>query len=390
MSDRPAALGGTPVFDQPVPIVRPTLPSFETLEPDLREALRSGMVTKGRYLAELEHKLEERLEVKNVVGLSSCTSGLMLGYRCMGLAGSVIVPSFTFMATVSAMVWTGLRPLYVDVEYATTNIDPEAIEPALRSDTCAIVAVHNFGVPADISALETIANRHGLKLIFDAAHGMGSLYQGKPLGSQGSAQMFSMSPTKLLIAGEGGILATDDDELAGQVRLGREYGNDGSYDSAFAGMNARMPEFSAIMALKSLDLLEKSVEERNAIAAGYKENLGRLPGVEFQHVRAGDRSSYKDFSITVVEEEFGLTRDQLAVALAAEGISTRKYYDPPVHQHTAYSQFYEGQPLPNTLLLAARSLSLPAWSPQVAVKVAEAIHRVWNWRHEFSRETMVT
>lgn len=389
MTETPAILGGKPLFDQPVPIVRPTLPAFEALERELRQVLSSGMVTKGRYLAELETRLAERLQVAHVIGLSSCTSGLMLAFKCLGLRGSVVCPSFTFMATVSAQVWCGLRPVFVDVDYGSTNLDAEAVEKALRPDTCAIVAVHNFGAPADVAALEEIASRRGLPLVFDAAHGIGSLYQGKPLASQGTAQVFSMSPTKLLIAGEGGILATDDAALAERVRLGREYGNDGSYDSAFAGMNARLPEFSAILALKSLEMLDASVAERNRVAARYRELLGELPGLEFQQVRPGDTSSYKDFSVAVVEQEFGLSRDELARALAAERVSTRKYYDPPVHRHTAYNTFYDGQPLPNTELLAERSLSLPIWSGEVAEQVAAGIRRIWIGRDQVRGGTPV-
>jgi dTDP-4-amino-4,6-dideoxygalactose transaminase len=204
-----------------------------------------------------------------------------------------------------------------------------------------------------------LLEKHNLKLIFDAAHGFGALYQGKPVGNQADAHVFSLSPTKLLITGEGGIVSTDDDRLAEQIRMGREYGNDGNYDSAFAGLNARMPEFNALMGLYSLKRLESAAQSRNETANYYQEMLGRLPGIEFQQVCPGNRNSYKDFSITVDAETFGLTRDQLALALGAENIDTRKYYEPPAHRQLAYKQFYNGSQLPNTELLSARSLSLP-------------------------------
>jgi dTDP-4-amino-4,6-dideoxygalactose transaminase len=303
----------------------------------------------------------------------------MLVYKALGLSGDVVVPSFTFMATVSALVWCGLRPVFADVQVGSTNLDPAAAEAAITPQTTAIVAVHNFGAPADIDGLLAVARRHGLKLIFDAAHGFGALYQGAPVGGQGDAQVYSLSPTKLLIAGEGGIVATNDDELAQQIRMGREYGNDGNYDSAFAGLNARLAEFNALLGLRSLESLEQAACCRNETAALYQEVMGRLPGVGFQEVRPGDRSSYKDFSITIDAQAFGMSRDELAVALALENIDTRKYYQPPVHRQAAYRQFNGGSPLPATNWLAENSLSLPIWSDmpgEVAMGIYAAIERL--------------
>src|SRR6185503_10911431 len=152
---------------------------------------------------------------------------------------------------------------------------------------------------ADIDALEAVARSHSVRLIFDAAHGFGALYQGRPVGPQGDAHVYSLSPTKLVIAGEGGIVATDNDELAERIRIGREYGNSGSYDSAFAGINARMPEFNALMGLESLKNLERAARRRNEVTAIYRREMGELPGIGFQEVRTGNRNSYKDFSITI-------------------------------------------------------------------------------------------
>jgi len=380
MSDVPAVLGGVPAFSSKVNIVRPVLPDFEDMAGQVQDILRSGMVTKGGHLKAFEQALCEHLGVKHVVGVSSCTSGLMLTYRGLGLTGDVVVPSFTFMATVSALVWSGLRPIYTDVDPGTTNLDPAAAEAAITPQTSAIVAVHNFGNPADIDALQDVARRHGLKLIFDAAHGFGTLYQGKTLGSQFDAHVFSLSPTKLLITGEGGIVETNDDALAERITMGREYGNSGNYDSAFAGLNARMPEFNALMGIHSLKLLEEAAKSRNRSAALFQERLGSLPGVGFQVVRPGNRSSYKDLSVTFDPDLFGLTRDELALALAGENIDTRKYYEPPVHRQTAYAHFYDGRPLPNTEWLAANSLSFPMWSnmdPQVIERICEAVHRIY-------------
>jgi dTDP-4-amino-4,6-dideoxygalactose transaminase len=385
MSDVPAILGGVAAFQSKINIVRPVMPDFSEMADSVQGILRSGMVTKGENLKRFEQAIREHLGVRHAIAVSSCTSGLMLTYRSLGLAGDVVVPSFTFMATVSALVWSGLRPIYADVDPGTTNLDPAAAEAAITPQTSAIVAVHNFGNPAEIDALRAVASRHNLKLIFDAAHGFGALYQGKPVGGQADAHVFSLSPTKLLITGEGGIVATNNDALAEKIIMGREYGNSGSYDSAFAGLNARMPEFNALLGLHSLERLEDAARTRNQAADMFHEMLGMLPGVGFQEIRAGNRCSYKDFSATFDPVSFGLTRDELAQALAAENIDTRKYYEPPVHRQTAYQQFYDGRPLPNTEWLARNSLSFPMWSnmePQVIMNICQAVQRIYQNREE--------
>jgi dTDP-4-amino-4,6-dideoxygalactose transaminase len=380
MSNQPALLGNSPAFDRKVHIVKPFLPSFGDMSEEVEEILTGGMVTKGRHLLAFEEAVAEHLGVRHAVAVSSCTTGMMLTHKALGLTGDVVVPSFTFMATVSALVWAGLRPVFADVDARTSTLDPAAAEAAITPRTSAIVAVHNFGNPADIDDLQAVADRHGLKLIFDAAHGFGALYQGVPVGGQGEVNIYSLSPTKLLVAGEGGIVATNNDYLAEKTRIGREYGNDGNYDSLFAGINARMPEFSALLGLHSLRFLETAARHRNELVALYRKNLGQLPGLGFQEVRSGNRNSYREFSIVVDPETFGMTRDHLATALAAENIDSRKYYQPPAHRQTAYRQYAPTEDvLPNTEMLSSRSLALPMWShmdSEMVLRICWTIERI--------------
>jgi dTDP-4-amino-4,6-dideoxygalactose transaminase len=379
MRSSPAILGGEPQFTSRIQMVKPVLPDFSEVSEDIQRILLSGMVTKGEYLEEFENIIAQYLRVKHAVAVSSCTSGLMLTFRGLNLSGDVVVPSFTFMATISALVWSGLNPVFADVNSNTTNLDPELAEAMITPNTSAIVAVHNFGNPAEIDSLIEIAKRNGIYLIFDAAHGFGSIFQGEPVGNQGDVQVFSLSPTKLLITGEGGIIATNNDDLARKIRLGREYGNNGSYDSEFAGLNARMPEINALLGIKSFHNLEKAAVTRNETANLYRELLGVLPGIGFQSVSSGNRNSYKDFSITIDSNVFGMSRDTLAQALHAENIDTRKYYDPPAHRQSAYQCYYNGIPLQNTEWLAAHCLSLPIWSNMNAGfsrGICEAIVRI--------------
>jgi dTDP-4-amino-4,6-dideoxygalactose transaminase len=388
MDVKPAILSKIPLFEEIVPIVRPWLPEFGSLSADIEQMLACGSLTKGRHLASFEKAAAKHLGVEHAIGVSSCTVGLFLTYLGAGLTGEVVVPSFTFMATVSALVLAGLCPVFADVDGNTMNLDPEAAEAAITPRTSAIVAVHNFGNPANIAALETLALNSNIKLIFDAAHGFGSFYRGVPVGNHGDVEVFSLSPTKLVVAGEGGVVATNSAELAERIRVAREYGHSAGYDSAFAGINGRMAEFNALLALHSLNMLDRAVSHRNSLASLYREGLRHISGVGFQSVHPEDRSSYKDFCITIDPEAFGITRDQLAQALMAENVDIRTYYSPAVHEQTAYKQFFNGAELPNTDLLSARCLSLPMWShlqPEIVKKICEAIRRIHEYAEEIRR-----
>lgn len=390
MNKLPAILGGEPTFSQKIHIAKPTLSDFAAFSNEAAEIIASGILTKGKHLQKFEEMVAEHLEVKHALAVSSCTTGLMLAYQALNLTGEVIVPSFTFMATVSALIWAGARPRFVDVNLQTMNLDAGKIEEAISPQTSAIIAVHNFGNPADIDEIEQIAKRHNLRLIFDAAHGFGTLYQGKPVGKQGDAQVFSLSPTKLLVTGEGGIVSTNDDSIAEKIIRGREYGNNGNYDSAFAGINARMPEFNALLGQHSLSQLNENAAHRNKLAEIYRTQLKQIEGIEFQLVKDGNRSSYKDFSILLDPDLFGLTRNELADALTAEGIETRKYYAPPVHRQTAYRQFAdENGALINTEILSENCLCLPMWSHldiKIVEKICSAISRIQKYCGEIKEK----
>jgi dTDP-4-amino-4,6-dideoxygalactose transaminase len=382
--DPPALLGGRPMCEVGLPYMRPTLPPWEVLGQQIQEIISTGMVTKGHYLEAFEEQVAGYLGVRHAVAVSSCTIGLMLLYQSLGLEGEVLVPSFTFMATVHPLVWQRVRPVFVDIDPLTWNLDPAQVEACITPRTTAIVAVHIFGNPAPIEKLEAIAHRHGLALIFDAAHGFGALHHSKPLGGYGQAEVFSTSPTKLLVTGEGGIVATNDDDLAYHIRLGREYGNPGNYDSLLPGLNARMPEFNAILGLHSLEMLEENAQHRNALATGYRTHLAEIPGITFQTIRPYNRSSFKDFTIRIDAAQFGLDRDSLRCALAREGISARPYYVPPVHQHSTYQALVSQQQpyLPVTQDVAQTVLSLPIYShmpTESLIRVCEAIGRIYRY-----------
>jgi len=384
-SSVPAIYGGQPVFQRPFRFCRPLLPSLDNAVKYYETPFKAGLITNASTVEHLEAAVAERLQVKYCVAVSSCTSGLMLVLRAFGLTGEVIIPGFTFFATAHAALWNGLRPVFADCDEETWNVDPCDIEQRISERTSAILVVHLYGNPCDVEALTRLASRKNLKLIFDTAHGFGSRYQGRPVGQFGDAEVFSLSPTKLLVAGEGGLVTTNDATLARTIRGMRNYGDLGSYDPEWLGMNARMPEFNAALALAGLPLVEAKVARRNWIANKYTSLLSELPGLRFQKVLPDDLSTYKDFSIHVTPEKFGMDRDALAEALNAEGIETKKYFYPPLHKQKLYATLYASQRggLDRTNFITDGILSLPMYEslPEDTVDgVAHAILRLWRFR----------
>jgi dTDP-4-amino-4,6-dideoxygalactose transaminase len=304
--------------------------------------------------------------------------------RVLELEGEVILPSFTFFATGHAVLWNGLQPVFADCEPASWNLDPARVAELIGPRTAAIVAVHMYGNPANTDALEALARQRGLKLIFDAAHALGSRREGRPVGSFGDAEVFSLSPTKLLVAGEGGIVATHDSDLACRLRAARNYGDTGNYDPLVLGLNARLTELNALLALHGLAHLEEQLRRRNAIATRFTSGLRALPGIGFQKVRPQDESTYKDFSILIDSDQFGVTRDALGLALVAENVEVKKYFYPPLHQQKLYRTFHTNG-LAATERISQSVLSLPIYAglaDETMDRLIEAIARIHAHRFE--------
>ncbi|HEU4898804.1 MAG TPA: DegT/DnrJ/EryC1/StrS family aminotransferase, partial [Actinomycetota bacterium] len=346
-----------------LPLARPAIADPASVAEAAAAILASGVLTNGPYVRRLEERAAEYLGVRHCVAVCSCTAGLMLVLRASGLSGDVVLPSFTFSASAHAVVWNGLRPAFADIRPDDLLLDPAAVARSAGVRTSAILATHTYGTPCDTDALGRLARDNGIRLFFDAAHAFGSRRGDRMVGGFGDAEVFSLSPTKVLIAGEGGIIATNDDSLAERCRIGRDYGNPGDYDTRFVGLNARMSELHAATALASFADLEERIGQRNQLAERYRKALDELPGITFPVVAEGDRSTYKDFTILIDSEEFGMDAAAVAAALAAEGIQTRRYYAPPVHRQRAYRWVGPANgALPQTDRAAARVLTLPLWT----------------------------
>lgn len=343
------------------------------------------MLTNGPLVRELEARVADRLGVAHVIATSSCTSALMLVVQAAveDRPGPVVMPSFTFSATAHAAAWNGREPRFVEMDPATFQVGADAMAAALEGAAAALIP-HLYGAPARPAHLVELAEAAGVPIAFDAAHALGATHQGRAIGTFGLAEVFSLTPTKVMVAGEGGLVATDDDDLAARLRIGRSYADPGDYDTQFHGLNARMSELHAAVALESLELLDASLAARRAVAARYRAALDTIPGIAPQVVADGDLSSYKDFTLTVQPGAYGLSRDELVAVLASEGVDTRNYFDPPVHRQHAY-RHVEAPALPITEAIAASIVSLPIY-PALEPAEQEHILEVIDEAHRHAEE----
>jgi dTDP-4-amino-4,6-dideoxygalactose transaminase len=375
---QPAILGGAPAFPDGIPYTRPLVPPLDACVGRLEASFANGQLTNGRLVREFEERMADRLGVPHAVAVNSCTAGLMLALRALAPEGKALMPSFTFSATAHAASWNGLEPVFAECDPDSFQLDPDAAADQL-DDVGVIVATHVFGTPSPTDRIEALAAKAGIPVLFDAAAALGAVHRGRPVGSFGDAEVFSLSPTKPVIAGEGGVVATARPDVAESVRIGRDYGNPGDYDTRFVGLNARMSELHAAMALESLDRLDEHLELRHALADRYRAALDGLPGIRVQSVADGDRPTYKDFSIVIDPEVFGLGREDLARALRADGIDTRTYFSPPVHRQKAYRDIAPAE-LPVTESVAARVLNLPLFAA-LALETVDQITEVMASAH---------
>jgi dTDP-4-amino-4,6-dideoxygalactose transaminase len=351
-----------PMFEERLPIVAPEGLQDDEFLRDVRKILRSRQLTNATFVREFEEAAAEYLGVPHCVAVSNCTAGLILTLRALDLQGEVVLPSFTFHATAHSVLWNGLKPVFADCDLETFCIDPHAVKLQISPKTCAIIAVHLFGNPASVVELQTIASDLNIPLIYDAAHAFGSDVSGRRVGAFGTAEVFSFSPTKLLVAGEGGMVATRDANLARKLRAARNYGDSGTYDPELAGLNGRMSEFHAALALRGLPGLGSRIERRNQVRLHYERRLRTVPGLEVQRIRPGNLSSCKDFAVLVEEVVFGKPRDWLFDALEKENIQVRRYFWPPVHRQKLYRDVWDKRPLPVTESISDSILNLPIYS----------------------------
>lgn len=362
-----------------IPIIRPTLVNFQDVEKEFKEVWESGQVTCSKYTARFEEAVKKTLKVKNIIAVSSCTSGLILAVKALELKGEVILPAFTFAATAHALVWNNITPVFCDSEKGTYNIDVKKIEPLINKNTSAIMPVYIFGVPPKISELEQLSSKYNLKLIFDSAQGLGAEYNGKFAGGFGDVEVFSMSPTKVVSSIEGGLVATNNDKLAEKIRQMRDYGKsmDGE-DMDYVGLSARISEFHSIIGLKNFMQMKYLIEKRIYLINLYKDYLKGIKGISFQSLPGGCKSTGNYMVIFVDEKKATAKRDEVYGFLKKNGIQTKKYFYPALHMQKAYVKYrkaYQGK-LQIAEKAANEGLALPLYSHMDKIIVKEICEKI--------------
>jgi len=359
---RLAILGGEPAFKEPLHVGRPNLGDREVLFHYLNQVLeRKWLTNNGPLVQELESRIAKILGVKNVVATVNGTLGLEIAIRALGLQGEVIVPSYTFAATVHSLFWLGIKPVFVDVDPVTYNVDPKQVRRVITPETSGIMSVNVYGRPSDIEQLSEIARDYNLKLLFDSAHAFHCSYRGKMIGNFGDAEVFSFHATKFFHTVEGGAVTTNDEQLAEKLRAMRDFGYVGLDQVEYVGTNAKMNEFSAAMGLTNLERLDEFVYVNHRNYRRYLKELDGLAGVTLMRYEETEKRNYGYIIIEVDPDVTGLTRDQLAKVLWAENILARKYFYPPCHLMEPYRTLLPQarSRLRETERISSRVLALP-------------------------------
>lgn len=373
-ADALAVLGGVPAFVEELHVGRPNVGDEAYVLELIGEVLRGRWLTNdGRHVREFERRVAELLGTRHCVATSSGTAALQLAARATGLSGEVIVPAFTFIGTAHALQWLGVTPVFCDVDPATHLIDPDHAATLVSPRTTGILGVHLWGRACDVGALKDLACRHGLRLLFDAAHAFGSSRAGTMIGNFGDAEAFSFHATKVCNTFEGGAVATNDDATADAVRAMRNFGFFDQDDVRSIGTNGKMHEVSAAMGLASLDSLGAFVAHNRRNYDCYRDHLAGTPGLQLLTHDDGDAHNHHYIVVTVDPAAAGLTRDELLEVLQAERVLARRYFFPGCHRMEPYRSrpAQDWVTLPVTEDLADRVLCLPTGTAVGPGEVAE-------------------
>lgn len=372
--------GAKPAYAETLHVGRPNIGDrARFFELTTRMLDRRMLTNNGPLVLELECKLAAFLGVKHVVAMCNGTVALEIAIRALGLTGEVILPSYTFVATAQALHWQAITPVFADVDPATHNLDPAAVERMITPRTSGIIGVHVWGRSAPVEALQEIADRRGLALMYDAAHAFGCSHRGRMIGGFGRAEVFSFHATKFFNCFEGGAVATNDDELATSMRYMRNFGFETFDKAVFPGTNGKMPEVCAAMGLTNLDFLPTVVATNQHHHAAYTAAFSVLPGISIMPYDAGESNNWQ-YVIAEVGDECPVSRDEIVVALHAEGILARKYFWPGCHNMKPFKELFPhaGLVLPNTPKVAERVIVLPTGTalPADAVATIASVIRV--------------
>lgn len=364
-----------------VTVTSPLLPDLKEFEKSLEDIWnRKWLTNNGYYHKELEKALADYLGVPYLSLFTNGTLPLITALQAMRITGEVITTPYSFVATTHSIWWNNLKPVFVDVEEETGNIDPEKIEAAITPQTTAIMPVHVYGTPCNTKRIQEIADIYGLKVIYDAAHAFGVNVNGKSILENGDMSTLSFHATKVYNTVEGGALVCHDEATKKRIDYLKNFGFAGETTVVAPGINSKMDEIRAAYGLLNLKQVDEAIAKRKHVAELYREALKNIPGIRFLNDIEGVRHNYSYFPIFITENEYGMSRDALYDKLKSQNILARRYFYPLISNFPVYKGVESSNPanLPIATKLADQVLCLPMYADLSDVDVERIINTTKN------------
>lgn len=364
-----------------VTVTSPLLPDLKEFEKSLEDIWnRKWLTNNGYYHKELEKALADYLGVPYLSLFTNGTLPLITALQAMRITGEVITTPYSFVATTHSIWWNNLKPVFVDVEEETGNIDPEKIEAAITPQTTAIMPVHVYGTPCNTKRIQEIADIYGLKVIYDAAHAFGVNVNGKSILENGDMSTLSFHATKVYNTVEGGALVCHDEATKKRIDYLKNFGFAGETTVVAPGINSKMDEIRAAYGLLNLKQVDEAIVKRKHVAELYREALKNIPGIRFLNDIEGVRHNYSYFPIFITENEYGMSRDALYDKLKSQNILARRYFYPLISNFPVYKGLESSNPanLPIATKLADQVLCLPMYADLSDVDVERIINTTKN------------
>lgn len=348
-------------MNKKIQVTRSSMPEFEEYIEEIRELWDTHWLTNmGTKHKNLESQLLDYLNVPNITLFTNGHLALECIIAALNLSGEVITTPFTFASTTHAIVRNGLKPVFCDINPDDYTIDVEKIESLITEKTSAIIPVHVYGNVCDIEAIDRIAKKHNLKVIYDAAHTFGVTVNGQGIGTFGDASMFSFHATKVFNTIEGGAVTYNDSSIKQVLNDLKNFGITGPETVEYVGGNAKMNEFQAAMGICNLRHVDGEIEKRKAVVYRYISNLGSIEGIKLSKVQEGVKPNYAYFP--VVFDRYKKTRDEIFEALKTQDIFARKYFYPLINDFDCYKNKYSSDDTPIAKYIADRVLTLPLYA----------------------------
>lgn len=320
-----------------ITVTSPLLPSLDDFFPYLQDIWqRKWLTNNGYYHQELEKALCEYLKVPYISLFTNGTLPLMCALQALRITGEVITTPYSFVATTHSLWWNGIKPVFVDIDPRTCNIDPDKIEAAITPKTTAIMPVHVYGKPCDTERIQAIADKYGLKVIYDAAHAFGVETDGKSILMAGDLSTLSFHATKVYNTIEGGALVCHDEKTKKRIDYLKNFGFAGETEIVAPGINGKMDEVRAIYGLLNLKQVDMAIDLRHQVAIKYREALRDIKGISFMEDMGGVRHNYSYFPVFVNAEEYGMSRDELYFKMKEQNVLGRRYFYPLISEFSTY------------------------------------------------------